>query len=58
MPCNSVLPPGIPLRVMDGRKESSAGTTSLLPLNPQERTSSGAAVNTQLCASMRSTHAH
>jgi len=35
---------------MGGRKESSAGTASLLPLNPQERTSSGAAANPQLCA--------
>src|SRR5262245_7554621 len=34
--------------VMGGRKESLASTVSLLLLNPQERTSSGAAANPNL----------
>jgi hypothetical protein len=37
-------------RVMGRRKKIPAGTAYLLPLSPQERTSSGAAANSQLCA--------
>jgi hypothetical protein len=43
---------------MGGRKKSPSGAASPLPLSPQERTRSGAAANSQLCANSRPEHLH